>query len=365
MYVNNNLYFVGNLFNEIYFQRKFSPMSSVGNWSVLNQPICPFRVNILLCSSHFDLSSELSQKSPGKWIQSLRSIRTPCMETPPRLHTRNLIKPAREPPPATTRDVWFAAHQPTTSATWTRHSDATQIPQTTDELPHPPPNHPILIITAAFKRAILKKDITLLKSCVKQYLHHLDTNLEFMKFDCSDLHASYLTAEDILTSHTAFSTPLPTSPPPSKRVPNPSASFKPPKLVIENWNGKAFDFYAWLASILHGFTLAQTDDPGKLHHTIQAIPLNKRGPLNHITDWDTFRVALIEEFGSINVFDREVNQLFNLLPRYESVQEVAKDLAPKIMSLQSNLKTMEQFHKLEHFHSVAITQSLIQNIIRP
>ena len=100
--------------------------------------------------------------------------------------------------------------------------------------------------------------------------------------------------------------------------------------------------------------------------TTQSTPflLNKRGPLNHITDWDTFRVALIEEFGSINVFGREVNQLFNLLPRYESVQEVAKDLAPKIMSLQSNLKTMEQFYKLEHFHSVAITQSLIQNIIR-
>ena len=96
-------------------------------------------------------------------------------------------------------------------------SDATQIPPTTDKLPHPPPDHPILIITAAFKRAILKKDITLLKSCVKQYLHHLDTNLEFMKYHCSDLHASFLTAEDILTSHTALSTPLPTSPLPANK----------------------------------------------------------------------------------------------------------------------------------------------------
>ena len=56
--------------------------------------------------------------------------------------------------------------------------------------------------------------------------------------------------------------------------------------------------------------------------------------------------------------------LFELLPRYESVQEVAEDLAPKIMQLQSNLKTMEQFHKLEHLHSVAITQSMIQSIMK-
>ena len=95
-----------------------------------------------------------------------------------------------------------------------------------------------------------------------------------------------------------------------------------------------------MSSVLHGFELAQTDNPGKLHHTLHAIPLNKRGPLNHITDWDTFRVPLIEEFGSINIFGREVNQLFDLLPCYESVQEVAEDLAPKIKTLQSNLKTM-------------------------
>ena len=92
--------------------------------------------------------------------------------------------------------------------------------------------------------------------------------------------------------------------------------------------------------------------------------MDKRGSLNHITNWDTFRVAVIEEFGSINIFGREVNQLFDLLPRYESVQEVAQDLAPKIKTLQSNLVTMAEFHKLEHLHSIIITQSLIQNSMR-
>ena len=92
-------------------------------------------------------------------------------------------------------------------------SDAVQVSPTADQLPHPPPDHLILIITVAFKRAILKKDITILKSYVHQYLHQLKTNVEFMICDCSDLHAYYLTAEDILTSHSALSPPLPSSPP--------------------------------------------------------------------------------------------------------------------------------------------------------
>ena len=88
--------------------------------------------------------------------------------------------------------------------------------QDDDQLPHPPPDHLILIITAALKRAILEKDITLLKSYVHQYLHQLETNLEFFKYNCSDLEAYYLTAEDILTSHSALSTPPPAPPLPTK-----------------------------------------------------------------------------------------------------------------------------------------------------
>ena len=36
-------------------------------------------------------------------------------------------------------------------------SDAVQVSPTTDQRPHPPPDHPILFITAALKPAILKK----------------------------------------------------------------------------------------------------------------------------------------------------------------------------------------------------------------
>jgi hypothetical protein len=36
----------------------------------------------------------------------------------------------------------------------------------------------------------------------------------------------------------------------------------------------------------------------------------------------------------LKILDREVNQIFDLLPRYESVQEVAEDLAPKARTQQ-------------------------------
>ena len=102
----------------------------------------------------------------------------------------------------------------------------------------------------------------------------------------------------------------------------------------------------------------------KVALTLQAIPLAKQGPFNNIVDWPTFKSKLIEEFGSIDIFGRDINQVFNLLPRYESVQEIAEDLSPKIKTLQANLNIMENFHDKEDLHSVAITQSLVQNIMK-
>ena len=40
---------------------------------------------------------------------------------------------------------------------------------------------------------------------------------------------------------------------------------------------------------------------------------------------------------------------------YESVQEIAEDLSPKIKTLQANLNIMETFHNKEDLHSFAIT----------
>ena len=56
--------------------------------------------------------------------------------------------------------------------------------------------------------------------------------------------------------------------------------------------------------------------------------------------------------------------MFNLLPRYESVQEVAEDLSHKNKTLQANLEIMQDFHDMEDLHSVALTQPLVQNIMK-
>jgi len=116
-----------------------------------------------------------------------------------------------------------------------------------------------------------------------------------------------------------------------------------------------------LSTILNGFNLTQAEDVVKVALNLQAIPLAKRGPFNNIIDWPTFKVKQIEEFRSIDIFGRDVNQTFNLLPGYESVQEIAEDLSSKIKTLQANLDIMENFHNKENLHSVALTQSLVQN----
>ena len=111
------------------------------------------------------------------------------------------------------------------------------------------------------------------------------------------------------------------------------------------------------------FNLTKWADPVRLMLTLQAIPLNKKGPFNNISDWNKFKTKLMDEFGSIDIFGRDVNKIFDLLPSYESVQEVANDLSPKIKTLQANLEIM-QFHDEEDLHSIALTQHLILNIMR-
>ena len=220
----------------------------------------------------------------------------------------------------------------------------------------PPPNHAILILTHAFKTAIKENPIHILKGLSKQFLHQVDTNLEFFMYDHSAPEACYQTANDIINSHST------TTADPPNPIQQPCASFKPPKLDTPAWSGKPGDSYHWLSTILNGFILTQAEDNVKVALTQNAIPLTKRVPFNNIIEWPTFKVKLIEEFGSIDIFGRDVNQTFNLLLHYESVQEVAEDLSPKIKTLQANLEIIQNFHNREDLHSVALTQPPVQNI---
>ena len=99
-----------------------------------------------------------------------------------------------------------------------------------------------------------------------------------------------------------------------------------------------YDFYLWLSAIFDGFTLTKCNNTVKVALTLQAIPLNKKDLFNNITTWDTFKVKLSEEFGSINIFGKNVNQIFELLPRYVSIQEFSEELSPKMKTLHSQLR---------------------------
>ena len=252
-------------------------------------------------------------------------------------------------------------------------SEATQVSPTTDEdcttQPPPPPNHRIRIFTTLFLNAIKLKDFPTIEFTNEQFITYAKTGTDILDYDCTALFAARLTATNMLNSHNAMLKPL--TPPP---LPNSStttltnqvtnAHFKAPTITAPKWSGKANEFYTWLHNLLNGFKLADCADQVKLKLTLEAIPMDKQGLLNDITEWERFKERLIEEFGSIDVYGRDVNQDFALLTRFESVQECAEVLAPKIKKLQSNLNIMQEFFDLEILHNVTLTQQLVHNIMK-
>ena len=90
--------------------------------------------------------------------------------------------------------------------------DASASPSSNAHL-QPPVHNTIRILTNAFLQAIQQRNINHLSSLVNQYKHKLDTDLELFEHDLSVLDAYNSTAKDIINSHTALSTPLPSSPP--------------------------------------------------------------------------------------------------------------------------------------------------------
>ena len=93
--------------------------------------------------------------------------------------------------------------------------DTTPNPPTSSDLPPPSPNHPILLLSIAFRNAIKENPIYALKALSKQFIYQLETNLEFFAYDHSDLATYYQTAEDIINAHntvTADPHPFPAQP---------------------------------------------------------------------------------------------------------------------------------------------------------
>ena len=73
--------------------------------------------------------------------------------------------------------------------------------------PHQPPpaNHAILLLTKAFRFAIQANNIKELTAINESYIQSLKSNLDFLLYDCSNLHA---------ISEIAMTSSTPTLPPP-------------------------------------------------------------------------------------------------------------------------------------------------------
>ena len=97
---------------------------------------------------------------------------------------------------------------------------------------------------------------------------------------------------------------------------------------------------------------------------LRTMPLEKTPQFTNITNWTNFKGKLISEFGSILILAREAHAVFNLLPVYESVQEVAKDLSPKIKNLESIIECVQEYHPLGILYNAVLTPDLNSNIIR-
>ena len=114
------------------------------------------------------------------------------METMLRPHARSLRKHVPGILPASYRDVWSAAPQSTTLATWmwpwtaAMHHRTFLLPLTS--LNHrPTTGHPIMRLTYASQRAIQENDIVEMTGLDCLYKNTLDINLDFIKYDRSDL----------------------------------------------------------------------------------------------------------------------------------------------------------------------------------
>ena len=97
---------------------------------------------------------------------------------------------------------------------------------------------------------------------------------------------------------------------------------------------------------------------------INAMPLEKNLQFNNITNWTNFKKKFISEFGSIPILECKAHAVFNLLPVYKSVQELAEDLSPKIKNLESIINCVQEYHPIGTLHNSVLTPNLNSNIIR-
>ena len=76
------------------------------------------------------------------------------------------------------------------------------------------PNHLILLFTHQLRTEIQQNDIEVMESTKKLLQKTRESNLKFLKYDCSDLNAASMATSDLLIIHYSSSTTNPASPRP-------------------------------------------------------------------------------------------------------------------------------------------------------
>ena len=230
---------------------------------------------------------------------------------------------------------------------------------TTTSKPAPPINHWISDITNGLQEATLSEDLEHLKLFNALYAQKFMSEPDALQFDLSNLYAARKHALEIINSAPPALTPTQSS---TSTPPN--AGFKPPRMEIPRWSGKSYEFYTWLSACSASFTITNCPEAARTQLMRQAMPLDKTPQFNNISDWNLFKKKLISEFGGISIFAREAHSVFNLIPVYESVQELVEDLAPKIKNLESIIESMKEYHSIDTLYNAVITPDLNNNITR-
>ena len=222
-----------------------------------------------------------------------------------------------------------------------------------------PINHWISDITNGLQEAALNEDLELVKIFNTLFAQQIMSDPAALQFDLSNFYTARKHALTIVNSSPPVTTPTQFSNPTP-----PTAGFKPPRMEIPRWSGKSYEFYTWLSACSSSFTITNCPEAARTQLMRQAMPLDKTPQFNNISDWNLFKKKLISEFGGISIFAREAHSVFNLIPVYESVQELVEDLAPKIKNLESIIESMKEYHSVNLLYNAVITPDLNNNITR-
>ena len=93
------------------------------------------------------------------------------------------------------------------------------------------------------------------------------------------------------------------------------------------------------------FDQSNCSNIAKTQLMFQGLSLNRRSSFVHVDNWDEFKVKLIDEFGSVEVFRCEALKLFTQLDQpLQNVKELTDKLAPRVNGLKYTIKCVVDFH---------------------